>query len=551
MTSHLTRRLLCIITILAPLVARAAETTRDVVIYGGTCAAVTAAVQVKKMGKSVIIVSPDKHIGGLSSGGLGFTDSGNIRTIGGLARDYYHRLYLHYAKDESWTRQKRSDFKNEGQGTEAMHHETQTMWTFEPHVAERTFEDMLRENNIEVHRDKWLDREKGVRKDAGRIISITTLKGETYLGGMFIDATYEGDLMAAAGVSYHVGREDNSTHGEEFNGSQIGELHHLHFFKDQISPYRIANDPASGLLPLVSSEKPGPRGQGDQRVQAYCFRMCMSRDPANRVPFPKPANYDPARYELLLRVLQANPKTPIGKFDAIPNLKTDTNNRGPVSADYIGMNYDYPEASYERRKQIITEHRDYQAGLYYFAANDPRVPESVRKFMSQWGLAKDEFIDNDHWPHQLYVREARRLVGSYVMTENDLRKKRTTPDSIGMGSYAMDSHNVMRYITPEGHVQNEGDVGVGPKGPYAIAYGSLISKPGQADNLLVPTAPSFTHIAFGSVRMEPVFMILGQSAATAAVLALEAKTTVQNLPYSSLRARLLADGQVLEFKTNR
>jgi hypothetical protein len=274
----------------------------------------------------------------------------------------------------------------------------------------------------------------------------------------------------------------------------------------------------------------------------------MSTAPENRVPFPKPANYDPARYELLLRALLANPKTPVGKFDFVPNLKTDTNNRGPVSSDFLGENYRYPDADYEERRRIIAAHRDYQQGLYYFVSHDPRVPASVREFMSQWGLAKDEFTDNGHWPHQIYVREARRMIGRYVTTENDLLKKRATPDSVGLGSYAMDSHNVMRYVTPEGYVQNEGDVGVGTKGPYAIAYGSLVPHQEQCENLLVPVCVSSSHIAYGSIRMEPVFMILGQSAGAAAALAVERRVAVQALPYAALRERLIADGQVLEFK---
>jgi arylsulfatase A-like enzyme len=529
-----------------PFRALAAETSCDVVIYGGTSAAITAAVQVKKMGKSVVIVSPDRHLGGLTSGGLGFTDCGNIRTIGGLTMQFHQRIYRHYQQPDAWRRQSMDSFKNVGQGTEAMHHDTQTMWSFEPHVAENTIESLIREHGIEVHRNEWLNRETGVQKQGQRIVSITTLSGNVYRGAMFLDTTYEGDLMAAAGVDYHVGREPNTAYNEEWNGSQIGELHHLHFFKDKVSPYRIARDPTGGLLPHVSSDRPGPRGIGDHRVQAYCYRVCMSNNPANQVPFPKPSRYDPAQYELLLRVLQSNPKTPIGKFDLIPNSKTDTNNRGPFSADFIGKNYDYPDASYEQRREIIEAHVDYQQGFYYFLANDPRVPESARKFIATWGLAKDEFADNQNWPHQLYVREARRMIGSYVMTENDLCKNRTTPDSIGMGSYGMDSHNVMRYVTDDGTVQNEGDVGVGTKGPYGIAYGSIVPKTGQAENLLVPVCASFSHIAYGSVRMEPVFMILGQSAATAAVLALESKCSVQALPYKKLRAQLIADGQILD-----
>ncbi len=529
----------------------AAAAGHDVVIYGGTSAAITAAVQVKKMGKSVIIVSPDKHLGGLTSGGLGWTDSGNKAVIGGLSREFYHRVYLHYQKPEAWRQQKQEEYGNKGQGTAAMDGEARTMWIFEPHVAENIFDAWVRELDIPVVREAWLDREKGVKKQGGRIVSITTLDGRTYEGKMFLDATYEGDLLAAAGVDYHVGREANSVHGEEWNGVQVGVLHHKHHFgavEKTVSPYKVPGDPNSGVLARISTEHPGVKGEGDHRVQAYCFRSCYTNDPANRVPFPKPEGYDASQYELILRIFDAGWREFFHKFDPIPNHKTDTNNHGPFSFDNIGYNYDYPEASYERRREIIKEHETYQKGLMWFVANDPRVPEDVRAELQKWGLPKDEFTDNGNWSHQLYIREARRMVGHFVMTENELRKKKPTPESVGMGSYTIDSHNVQRYITPEGHVQNEGDIGVSTNGPYEIAYGSLVPKEGQGSNLLVPVAMSASHIAYGSIRMEPVFMILGQSAATAAVLAIEDGLAVQKVPYAKLRERLLKDGQILEFK---
>ena len=530
--------------------ARLFAAEHDIVIYGGTSAAVVSAVQANKMGKSVIVVSPDKHLGGLSSGGLGFTDTGNKAVIGGLARDFYHRIYLHYQKPEAWKWQKQSEYGNKGQGTPAMDGENRTMWIFEPHVAERVFEDYVKEFGLEVVRDAWLDREKGVKIEGGRIVSITTLDGKTYGGKMFIDATYEGDLMAAAKVDYHVGREANAVYGEEHNGVQVGVLHHGHHFgavKVPISPYKVPGDPKSGVLPRVSTEDPGVKGEGDKRVQAYCFRACFTNDPANRVPFPKPEGYDADQYELLLRVLNAGWGQFFGKFDPIPNHKTDTNNHGPFSFDNIGYNYDYPEASYERRREIIAEHRTYQQGLLWFVANDPRVPKKVQDELRQWGLPKDEFTDNGNWSHQLYIREARRMVGKFVMTENELRKKKPTPESVGMGSYTIDSHNVQRYIKPDGFVQNEGDIGVSTNGPYEISYGSLVPKEGQAANLLVPVAMSASHIAYGSIRMEPVFMILGESAASAAALAIDGGLSVQKVPYAALRERLLKDGQVLEY----
>jgi FAD dependent oxidoreductase len=522
----------------------------DLVIYGGTAAAVTAAVQAKRMGKTVVIVSPDKHLGGLSSGGLGFTDTGNKAVIGGLAREFYHRVWKHYAQTSTWKWERREEYGNKGQGTPAIDGEQRTMWIFEPHVAEQVFEELIKEHGVTVHRDEWLDRKNGVKKEGARIVSITTLSGKQYAGKMFIDATYEGDLMAASGVNYHVGREAMSVYGEKWAGVQTGVLHHRHhfgFLERKISPYVIPGDPKSGVLPRVSAAPPGEYGQGDKLVQAYNFRMCLTDHPDNRVPFPKPAGYDPKQYELLARIFEAGWSETFDKFDRIPNRKTDTNNHGPMSTDNIGYNHDYPEASYERRREIISEHENYQKGWLYFIANDPRAPKDVQEEMRRWGLAKDEFKDNGNWPHQIYVREARRMIGSYVMTEHELLKKRPTPDSVGMGSYGIDSHNIQRYITPEGYVQNEGDIGVSTNGPYQIAYGALAPKKGQADNLLVPVCVSSSHIAFGSIRMEPVFMILGQSAATAAALAIDGGAAVQDVTYSKLREILLKDGQILEY----
>jgi hypothetical protein len=521
----------------------------DICIYGGTSAGVAAAVQAARLGKSVVIVCPDKHLGGLSSGGLGFTDTGNKAVIGGIAREFYHRVWKHYDQPEAWKWQKREEYGNQGQGTPAIDKDLRTMWIFEPHIAERVFEDLIREHKIPVHRDEWLDRAKGVKKDGARITSLTMLSGRTFRAKMFLDATYEGDLLAAAGVDYHVGREANSVYGEKWNGVQTGVLHHRHHFgavKEKISPYVVPGDPSSGVLPRISTNHPGEYGQGDKKVQAYCFRLCLTDHAENRVPFPKPDGYDPRQYELLLRIFNAGWRETFEKFDPIPNHKTDVNNHGPMSFDNIGYNYDYPEASYERRRKIIKEHEAYQKGWLYFIANDPRVPQDVREKMHRWGLARDEFQDNGNWPRQIYVREARRMIGHYVMTENELLKKRPTPEPVGMGSYTIDSHNVQRYVTPEGYVQNEGDIGVSTRGPYQIAYGSLVPKRGQASNLLVPVCVSSSHIAFGSIRMEPVFMILGQSAATAAAMAIDAGIVVQDVPYPKLRERLIHDGQVLE-----
>ncbi len=518
----------------------------DVIIYGGTSAAVTAAVQLARDDKTVVIVCPDVHLGGLSSGGLGWTDTGNKAVIGGLSREFYQRVYNHYSKDEAWVWQKKEDYGNVGQGTPAIDGENRTMWIFEPHVAEQVFEDFIAESGVSVYRDHWLDRAEGVVVEDGRIQSIAMLNGTTFKGQIFMDATYEGDLMAAAGVSYHVGREANNVYGEEWNGVQVGVLHHGHHFADRkISPYVIPDDPSSGVLPRITTENHGVRGEGDDKLQAYCFRTCLTTVEENRIPFPRPADYDSTQYELLLRILDDGWRQTFQKFDPIPNLKTDVNNHGPFSFDNIGMNYDYPEATYERRKEIIAEHESYQKGLLYFYANDPRIPEDVQSEMKKWGLSKDEFQDNGNWPHQIYVREARRMIGEFVMTENEIQGRNPVPRPVGMGSYTMDSHNVQRYIKPDGYVQNEGDIGVKPKDPYPIDLGSVLPKTEECKNLLVPVAVSSSHIAFGSIRMEPVFMILGQSAAAVASMALSDGTDIYDVEYAALSKKLLALDQVL------
>lgn len=531
--------------LLAQTESAASEMHYDLVIYGGTSAGVIAAVEAKRHGMRVVLVGPDRHLGGLTAGGLGWTDTGNKAVIGGLAREFYHRIWKHYAEDEAWTHQLREDYGNRGQGTPAIDGSQRTMWIFEPHVAENIFDALVAEHEIPIHREKWLDRGAGVQKDKGRIRSIRMLDGTTYHGKYFIDASYEGDLLAAAGVAYHVGREASSVYDEKWNGIQVGVLHHSHWFRAKISPYKTPGDPSSGLLPRISPDPPGKKGDGDHRVQAYCYRMCLTDHAPNRIPFAKPTGYDANQYELMLRVLESGWRELYNKFDPIPNHKTDTNNHGPFSTDNIGMNYDYPDGTYARRQEILEEHKQYQQGLLYFLANDPRVPSDVRSKYAQWGLAKDEFVDNQGWPHQIYVRESRRMIGDYVMTEHDVLDQRPTPKSIGMGSYTLDSHNVQRYVTPDGYVQNEGDLGVKVPRPYEISYGSIVPKKDECQNLLVPVCVSSSHIAFGSIRMEPVFMILGHSAATAVALALEQDSAVQDVPYEKLKQHLLDEGQVL------
>ena len=515
------------------------RTSADVIIYGGTSAGVAAAIQASRMGRTVVLIEPGQHLGGLTSGGLGFTDSGDKRVIGGISREFYQRIRRHYDDPSAWAQEKSGDFIRFKAGEDAM-------WTFEPRVAEAAFLAMLKETTVNVVMQQRLDLDSGVTLEGCRITSIRMESGRLFAGHQFIDATYEGDLMAAAGVRSTIGREDNSVYGETLNGNQVKANTHSHRFLENVDPYVTPGEPASGLLPGIESAGAGEDGTGDQRIQAYCFRMCMSNSPDNRLPFPKPSRYDEHHYELLFRNFEAGDLRFPMKPDMMPNRKTDTNNNCAVSTDYPGANSLYPEAGYAEREAIIGDHENYQKGLMWTLANHPRVPESIRNEMAQWGLPADEFIDNGHWPHQLYIREARRMVSDYVVTELDCRRVRIAGDSVGIGSYNMDSHNVRRFVTEEGFVQNEGDVQVSPGGPYLISYRSIIPAKGEAANLSVPVCLSSSHIAYGSIRMEPVFMILGQSAATAAVQAIEADVALQELPYAPLRERMLADGQVLD-----
>lgn len=510
----------------------------DVVVYGGTSGGVAAAVQVARLGHTVVLIEPGHHLGGLTSGGLGATDSIHTELIGGISREFYQRVKQHYDDDRAWKLEKKSDFPGYQSDADAI-------WQFEPKVAEMVFDQMIEEAKIPVVKGERLQLDSGVGMNANRIVSIRMESGKSFQGLMFIDATYEGDLLAKAGVSYTIGREANAKYDETLNGIQKDHAIHHQFIVD-VSPYVVPDDPDSGVLPGIQTDGPGKDGEGDSRIQTYNFRLCATTAKENLVAFEKPAGYDPHRYELLLRNLEAGDHRICWNPVMMPNQKTDTNNNFAVSTDNIGMNYDYPEGDYEVREQIFEEHKTYQQGLLWTLANHPRVPEEVRTEFARWGLAKDEFVDNGHWPHQMYIREARRMVSDYVMTEHDCRRERIATDSVGLGSYNMDSHNCQRYITPEGKVRNEGDIQVSPSGPYVISYRSLVPARGEAENLLVPVCISASHIAYGSIRMEPVFMKLGQSAALAAAEALKKKISVQDVNYQQLRKRLIAAGQVLD-----
>ncbi len=489
--------------------------TADVCIYGGTSAGVIAAVQLAERGKRVVIAEFGHHLGGLSAGGLGATDIGNKRAIGGWAREFYRRVGRHYGKEESWT--------------------------FEPHAAEGIFRDLLAERGIPV---EFGQRLAAVRKEGNRITEICCESGDIFRAEIFIDAGYEGDLLARAGVSHHIGRESNTVYDEAYNGVCFG--HPNHNFKVAVDPYVEAGNPSSGLLPGINPHPLAPQGSGDTLIQAYNFRSCLTNDPANRRPFPRPRNYDPRRYELLRRYIRAGVWDVLALSTPMPNRKTDTNNFGAFGTDHIGANHGYPAADYAARERIFQDHVTYQLGLFWFLANDPDLPRPIREEMNEWGLPRDEFPESGGWPHQLYIREARRMVSDFVMTEHQCVAARPAEDPIGLAAYTMDSHNCQR-IVHGGRVLNEGNVEIHGFPPYGISYRAIVPRESECANLLVPVCLSASHIAYGSIRMEPVFMVLGQSAALAAVMALENKCPVQRIEYAALRRVLRSENQVLEW----
>lgn len=537
----------------------------DIVIYGGTSAGIAAAIQSSRMGKSVVLIEPTNRIGGLTTGGLGQTDIGNKHAIGGISREFYENIKTYYDNPANWKWQKKSEYLDSGQ-TRTEENEN-AMWTFEPSAALSVYKKMLSKENVTLIYNERLNRKKGVEKANGKITGIEMESGKGYVGKVFIDATYEGDLMAAAGVSYTYGRESNDQYGETLNGVQANSINtsltgmvsrngFYHNFVAGVDAYIKKGDPKSGLLPNVAA-KPGLEGSGDKKIQAYCFRMCLTDVLENRIPFKKPANYKEIDYELLFRNYEARTGSIRDMYSygnsllpwinsSMPNRKTDTNNKFGFSTDYIGKNYAYPEASYEEREKIVEDHRNYQMGLMWTLANHPRIPEEVRVEASKWGTTKDEFERADGWQQQLYVREARRMIGDYVMTQHNCEGLHIPNDAIGLAAYGMDSHNVQRYIDANGFVQNEGNVEAHGFKPYPISYKSLVPKREECRNLIVPVCLSATHIAFGSIRMEPVFMVLGQSAATAAALSIDNGTSVQEVPYRELQRILVNDGQRLK-----
>lgn len=529
----------------------------DLVIYGGTSGGIAAAIQAKRMGKKVILIEPSSRIGGLTTGGLGQTDIGNKAAIGGISREFYEGIKKYYDQPENWSWVAKSEYLDGGQ-TRTGDGES-SMWTFEPSAALKVYEEFIINENIEVILNQKLDRKSGVSKSGAKIIGIKMLTGEEYRGKMFIDATYEGDLMAAADISYIIGRESNKIYDETQNGvhtklTDTTRTGHPasnainHNFMDGVDPYVVKGDPESGLLPFINPDGLGIDGKGDHHIQAYCFRMCLTDHPENRIAFEKPSNYHELDYELLLRNYEAGEKGFPWINSKMPNRKTDTNNRTGFSTDFIGQNYNYPEAGYEEREKIIERHRQYQKGLMWTLAYHPRMSQHIREGVSKWGMCKDEFDREDGWQQQLYIREARRMLGEYVMTQANCEGLEIIEDVVGLGAYGMDSHHTQRYVTADGFVKNEGNVEAKVESPYPISYRSLIPKNEECTNLLVPVCLSASHIAFGSIRMEPVFMVLGQSAATAACLSIDEKVDIQDLEYQLLEKQLLSGNQQLSWK---
>ncbi len=518
----------------------------DIVVYGGTSGGIIAAIQAAKSGRSVVLVSPTEYLGGLTTSGLGFTDLGRDSILGGLSREFYTRLYDHYADDDAWRWEKRDQYENIGQGVPALNSRTKIASTFEPSAATTVFHAMLKEHGINVVTAR-LDLKNGVVMDGKRIRAIRTEDGRVFPGKMFIDASYEGDLLPGAGVSFTTGRESNATYNETINGIMAGRGGNQ--LPDGIDPYVVAGDPSSGLLPGVNPDAGGENGDGDHRFQAYCFRMVLTDVPENRVTIEKPDGYDENTYEILFRAIEAGQTKGFTKFSSMPNRKTDSNNTGGISNNPIGWNYgddwNWTTLNHDERLALAKKHEHWQRGLMWTLANHPRVPEDIRRWYLKWGLPRDEFTDNGHWPHQIYVREARRMVSDFVMTEHHCRRREPVPESIGLAAYTMDSHNVQR-IVHNGMVKNEGDVQARIPGPYPVSYRAIVPKQGECENLLVPWSLSASHMAFGSIRMEPVFMILAQSAVIAADLCIKHDLAVQSLEYDKLRPRLLAAGQVLD-----
>lgn len=528
----------------------------DILVYGATSGGITAAIQGARMGKKILLIEPSKHVGGTTTGGLVWTDYGQEGVVGGLAGEFYRRVTEHYRSDAAWK-------VNDPFRDRLLNARLKYIKSFEPRIADSVFRRMLSEAGIEVITGQRLDLNKGVKKENNVIKAVTFESGRTVSAKIFIDASYEGDLMALAGVSYHVGRESAETYQESLAGvlAEDSTVNQPKRYFNKLDKYMMGSsargysrvdpyDDAGNLLYGIQDVPLEAPGTGDSKVQAYNVRIVLTTDPANRIPITRPADYDSTKYELLIRYVNAHKldhiRQVLWKIDPVPNQKTDINDGCPYSTDYIGANWDYPEADYARREEILDAHHSFTKGLIYFIGNDPRMPESIRREMLRYGYPRDEYTNNGHWTPQVYIRETRRMLGKYIMTQKDIEINTTKEHSIGMGSYALDSHHIQRVVTPEGELINEGNFTIKIDGPYEIPYESIVPKEKECANLLVPVCVSSSHVAFGSIRMEPVYMVLGQTAGTAASLAIDLGNNVHAVPYETLRDQLIKDGQTLE-----
>src|SRR5690606_13547151 len=520
------------------------ENVFDICVYGETASGVIAAVQAARMGKSVVLISKNKHVGGLATSGLTATDMNRNDMVGGLAREFYQRVYDYYLNPAVWRNENREVFFERAfkRTYRGKNDERRMQWVYESKVAEQIMLDMLEEAGAKLWTNERLDLDKGVKKNGREINQIFLESGKTVSAKVFIDASYEGDLLAKAGVSYTVGRESNDTYDETFNGYRVNHTNGTDL--TAIDPYVIPGDKNSGLLPYIDTNLPIKQGQADKRVQAYCYRVTLTDDPTNRVKIQKPKNYNPLWYEVLVRRIQSNPDLTLQKIITLtpmPNRKTDTNH-----LDFFGASYDYAEADYKQRKEIEQLHRDYALGMLWVLAPDTRLPQHMREEVKDGGLAKDEFKETGNFPHHIYVREARRMIGEYVMVEKNVTKKNREGVShpIGVGSYALDCHYVSKVLDENGKLRYEGTI-FEPITPYSISYYSLTPKREECTNLLVPVCLSASHVAISSLRMEPVYMVLGQSAAVAASMAIDARQSVQDISYDLLEQKLLDLDQII------
>lgn len=539
------KKLIILLLIACYYVPLSAVEKYDVVVYGSTSAGITAAIQVARMNKSVLLISQTNHLGGMTSSGLGATDINQREPIGGISREFYQRIYTHYMNPNAWHNGKGWTYYSRLLGKYfwwGKDDNLKMQWMFEPHVARNIFDQMLMEAGVRVVFNERLNLMSGVEMKNNNIIRIKMESGKKYEATIFVDATYEGDLMAKSGVTYTIGREANSLYNETMNGILPGN--YAHKSKGKIDPYLIPGNPESGLLPFIEPKASGSKGEGDHRLQAYCYRFTLSKNPENQIPIQKPENYNPLWFEHIYRWVEATPDITLNDIltlTPIPNDKTDTNH-----ADFIGANYAWPEGDYLVRDSIAQMHKDYVLGLLWFLAYDKRMPEHIRKDMRIWGLPKDEFRDNGNFPYQIYVREARRMVSDYVMTEHEVLGKKVAIDGVGLATYWFDSHVVSRFVDEEGALRDEGTFW-SVENIYPVSYRSIRPKAEECTNLLVPICISSSHAAYGSIRMEPVYMVLGQSAGIAAVMAVNEKTTVQKLSYEKMKPLLEQYGQIIEW----